>query len=263
MAKGTKPKKPASPPPFETASLREELRAYMQLKYPHDGDGNHHIGWYKWGVYIFYDYDGEPIYVGQTNEKVSGRISRHLTNQRTDAVAMSVLDPFEVYEIEVYPLPEFQLVNNKPDFKMAKMKLDALEFLVHQKAIEDSKFKAILNEKDPDAPKISINPPAPLRGCIVSDKVKALRSHLDVRVARRAQTIAKLAQVISERDIQKNGGLRRVLLVQSQRLASLAEQRYYSLGGEALVERGPEENAPEDDSDVEDDFETEGDGEAL
>lgn len=32
-------------------------------------------------------------------------IRRHLINQLTDAVAMSVLDPFEVYEIEVSPLP--------------------------------------------------------------------------------------------------------------------------------------------------------------
>ncbi|MDE3051298.1 MAG: GIY-YIG nuclease family protein, partial [Nitrospirota bacterium] len=54
-------------------------------------------------MYAFYDYDGEPIYVGQTEEKLSGRVSRHLTNQRTDAVAMNVLDPFEVAYIEVWP----------------------------------------------------------------------------------------------------------------------------------------------------------------
>jgi hypothetical protein len=258
-----KKKKVPNPPPFETASLREGLTAFMQQKYPHDGDGSHNIGWFKWGVYIFYDYDGEPIYVGQTCEKVSGRVSRHLTNQRTDPVAMSVLDPFEVYEIEVYPLPEFQSVTSKhPDFKMAKLKLNALEYLVHQKAIEESEFKAILNEKDPETPKVTINLPAPLRGCIVSDEVKKLRSHPDVRIARRAQTIAKLAQVISERDIQKNGGLRRVLFVQSRRLEALAKDRYLSLGGDALVEKGPEENATEDESDVEDESEAEGDGEA-
>ena len=58
------------------------------------------------GVYAFFDYDGEPIYVGQTNEMLRTRIRRHLTNQRTDDVAMSVLDPFEVLEIEVWPLPQ-------------------------------------------------------------------------------------------------------------------------------------------------------------
>ena len=94
-----------------------------------------------------------------------------------------------------------------------------------------------------------IIPPKPLRGRIVSDEVLTLRSHLDVRIARRAQTIAKLAQVISERDIQKHGGLRRVLLVQSQRLESLAAERYHSLGGEALVERGEETDDLELDDD--------------
>jgi len=267
------PKKIASPPPFETDALRKGLHAFTNLKYLYE-TSERNIGWFKWGVYIFYDYDREPIYVGQTNEKVSGRISRHLTNQRTDAVAMNVLDPFEVFEIEVYPLPEYQKVNSKhPDFKEAREKLtgtsrqerqntqfhrragrpqagvelkstkkhlDALEYYVHQKAIAESKFKAILNEKDPDPPKLSITLPNSVRGAIVSHEVLKLRSHPDVRIARRSQTIAKLAQVISERDIQKNGGLRRVLLVQSQRLESLAKERYHSLGGEVLVEHGSE-----------------------
>ena len=52
------------------------------------------IGNSKFGVYAFYDYDEEPIYVGQTRESLRQRIGRHLTNQRTDAVAMNVLDPF-------------------------------------------------------------------------------------------------------------------------------------------------------------------------
>ena len=62
----------------------------------------------KWGVYAFFDYDSEPIYVGQTNEQLRTRIRRHLINQRTDVVAMSVLDPFEVFDIEVWPMPELQ-----------------------------------------------------------------------------------------------------------------------------------------------------------
>jgi hypothetical protein len=237
--------RPAGSPPFETESLRKGLHAYTKLKYP-DESGERHIGWFKWGVYIFYDYDGEPIYVGQTNEKISGRISRHLTNQRTDAVAMNVLDPFEVFEIEVYPLPDYQHVTRKHlEFRSAKEHLDALEYHVHQQAIAASTFKAILNEKDPDPPKVTITLPKPLRARIVSDEVRTLRSHPDIRIARRAQTIAKLAQVISERDIQKHGGLRRVLLVQSQRLESLAKNRFLSLGGQALVEHGSESDGAE------------------
>lgn len=60
------------------------------------------------GVYVFYDYDGEPIYVGQTKERLRTRIRRHLTNQRTDAVAMNVLDPFEVAEVEVFPFYDLE-----------------------------------------------------------------------------------------------------------------------------------------------------------
>lgn len=67
------------------------------------------IGNWTCGVYTFYDYDDKPIYVGQTSERLRTRIRRHLTNQRTDAVAMSVLDPFEVFKIEVWPLVEYAL----------------------------------------------------------------------------------------------------------------------------------------------------------
>jgi hypothetical protein len=72
--------KAASPPPFETESLRRGLHAFTKLKYP-DEKSEHNIGWFKWGVYIFYDYDGEPIYVGQTNEKVSGRTYQSTPNK--------------------------------------------------------------------------------------------------------------------------------------------------------------------------------------
>jgi hypothetical protein len=83
--------------PRDVASIRQHIRAFLDKLAPNGKK----IGNAKWGVYAFYDYDGEPIYVGQTNEMLRSRISRHLTNQRTDAVAMNVLDPFEVAEIEV------------------------------------------------------------------------------------------------------------------------------------------------------------------
>ena len=81
-------------PPFETNELRKNLTTYLDTEFEGLKVGN-----YKFGCYAFFDYDKEPIYVGQTNEMLRTRIRRHLTNQRTDAVAMSVLDPFEVYEI--------------------------------------------------------------------------------------------------------------------------------------------------------------------
>lgn len=253
MAKGGKKKRAPYQPPFETHELRKSLSQFFSTPYTEDDTGEvKPIGSYKWGVYIFYDYDGEPIYVGQTKERVSGRIGGHITNQRTDAVAMSVLDPFEVCEIEVYPLPQFEGVKSKlpdgkanPDFKRAKDYLDALENFVHAKAIEESAYNAILNEKDPPEPKIEINAPKPLRGRVVSDEVNKLRSHADVRIARRAQIVARLSQTISERSVQN--GLRRTLITQAERLRRLAEERFKELGGEATVEKGAEGEGEEGD----------------
>lgn len=230
-----------SKPPFETAQLRSGLKAFFQLPY---AGGDRAIGSFKWGVYIFYDYDGEPIYVGQTKEKVSGRIGRHLTNQRTDAVAMSVLDPFEVFEIEVFPLPQFDNVNSKhPDYVKARDHLDALEYSLHQHAISESKFKAILNEKDPTAPKVSIEIPKSLRAGIVSKEVQELRGHPDVRIARRAQIISRLAQTISERDVKI--GLRRALVTQAERIRHLSSERFKELGGLGAIPKGREEDDEE------------------
>jgi hypothetical protein len=100
--------------------------------------------------------------------------SQSSTNQRTDAVAMSVLDRFEVFEIQVYPFEGVKARNSEglrnPDYEYAKAYLDALEYWVHQKAIRESKYGAILNEKDPLTPTVRVNPPPPLRGQIVSTK---------------------------------------------------------------------------------------------
>jgi hypothetical protein len=172
-------------------------------------------------VYAFYDYDGEPIYVGQTREKLSGRVSRHLTNQRTDAVAMSVLDPFEVCEVELWPLPELEGL--KTEDPNAKARLDALEATVYKAALKKSKFNAVLNEKIPVS-YISAKIPPSHRGRIVSDAVMEVRSHPDLRLARRAATISRLAQIVSERKVAP--GLRRVLVVQAERLLSLARRRF-------------------------------------
>jgi hypothetical protein len=114
------------------------------------------------------------------------RIRRHLTNQRTDAVAMSVLDPFEVFEIEVWPLPQFQDTPGKN--LEAKKYLDALERRITAQAVGNSKFKAILNEKDPPSGDLTVEIPPSFRLKIVSDRVNDLRSHPDFRIARRSLT---------------------------------------------------------------------------
>jgi hypothetical protein len=226
-------------PPFETEDLRDNLVRFLETPFNVAGGTPMPVGNFRWGVYAFFDYDREPIYVGQTNERLRTRIRRHLTNQRTDAVAMSVLDPFEVFEIEVWPLPEFQEAS-RSDIA-ARSHLDALERLITAHAIENSQFKVILNEKDPPPGRMEIDVPASVRGRIVSNRVFELRSHPDFRLARRALTLSRLAQVISERKVQ--GGLRRVLLAQAKRLQWLASRRYEALGGADSVVTELEDDA--------------------
>ena len=171
-------------------------------------------------MYLFIDYDGEPIYVGQTTEKLRTRIRRHLTNQRTDAVAMRVLDPFEVAEVEMWPF--WELEGGAP----ADV-LDRAEFTVYQQALAASRFSAVLNEGEIPAAELVELPPS-VRGEILAADERRGREHPDVRLARRARTIADLARVISERRVKL--GIRRTLWVQSQRLEHLARERLDELG---------------------------------
>jgi hypothetical protein len=240
-------------PPFETDELRRQIVEFFKSDYTDPVSGQtRSIGGYIWGVYAFYDYDGEPIYVGQTNEQVSGRVGRHLTNQRTDAVAMSVLDPFEVAEIEVWPLAQFDHIDkayrksHQEEFRNARNHLNALEYRVFNRLKAESQFKAVLNEKDPPAPTSEVEIPPSKRGRIISDRVLEIRQHPDVRIARRALVVSRLAQVISERNVKF--GLRRVLLAQAKRLEWLAKRRFEALGGEQEVEVGSE-NEDENKSD--------------
>ncbi|MBI2689664.1 MAG: hypothetical protein HYX27_25420 [Acidobacteria bacterium] len=68
-----------------------------------------------------------------------------------------------------------------------------------------------------------------VRDRIIPDDLYDRRKHPDIRIARRATTIAALARVISERDVSK--GLRRTLVTQGRRLESLASRRFEEVGG--------------------------------
>lgn len=222
IAEGAAPGIGATELPFETEQLRAQLALFLNQRHDIGRGVTMRLGSIKWGVYAFYDYDNEPIYVGQTKEKLGTRIRRHLTNQRTDAVAMNVLDPFEVHTIEVWPLHSFE---GRPASDAAAVAhLNALETGVFQQLLGQSEFNAVLNEKDPPVATVHVEIPPSVRGRIVSADVSRLRDHPDLRIARRALTLAKLAQVISERKVQL--GLRRTLLAQARRLQSLAERRY-------------------------------------
>lgn len=184
------------------------------------------VGNAKFGVYAFYDYDREPIYVGQTNEQLRTRVRRHLTNQRTDAIAMRVLDVFEVSEIELWPLWDLE----HADKEAAKGVLDQVEYSAYVHAIRASRFKAILNEKIPPKMPIETLPPS-FRMRLVDPDPQDERWHPDVRIARRAETIARLAAVARERG-EVSDGLRRVLVIQAVRLTYLAAARYAESQGD-------------------------------
>lgn len=169
------------------------------------------------GVYVFYDYDGEPIYVGQTSESFSTRVGRHLTGQRTDTLAYRILDPFEVAELELYPAEEL-----RRDPAKAR-KLDALEYSVYLHAIENSRYQAILNEKIPPVSQ-PVPLPVPQRFTLIPEDLREDREHPDVRIARRAETLSRVAAVAHERG-EVSAGLRRVIVIQAVRLADLAAAR--------------------------------------
>lgn len=169
------------------------------------------------GVYAFYDYDGEPIYVGQTFEDFGTRIGRHLRGQRSDTLAYRILDPFEVAEMELYPTEYLRVDKDR------KAKLDAVEYSVYVNAIKNSKYKAILNEKIPPKSTL-VNLPISYRFNLIPDDMREDREHPDVRIARRAETLARVAAVAHERG-EVSAGLRRVIVIQAVRLADLAAAR--------------------------------------
>src|SRR5439155_26301960 len=97
-----------------------------------------------------------------------------------------------------------------------KRRLGALEHAVYDKLKAASRFHALLNEKEPRNVGAFGSLPVPTRIRIVPDAVFARRRHPDLRIARRARTIASLARLISERDVSE--GLRNTLVTQARRL---------------------------------------------
>lgn len=209
--------------PREVQAIREAIA--QALKVPDPERPRQTIGQAKAGIYAFYDYDGEPIYVGQTAEGFGVRLGRHLTGQRSDAVAKYVLDPFEVHTISMWSLPHIGDMSKG----QRKAALDPYEYTVYQELLESSAYGAILNEGDIAEGEIK-ELPTPVTSVIIPDEIFPDRSHPDVRIARRAQTISLLARNISERKVSK--GLRRTLVTQTARLNALAQKRFEAIGGE-------------------------------
>lgn len=136
---------------------------------------------------------------------------------------MNVLDPFEVAEIRVWPL-DFSSLTKDEALKL----LVQAEYTVFQKLLRESKLNAVLNEKPPSGGH-RLKLPKDYRGRIIPAEIYPQRKHPDVRIARRANTIAALARVISERKVSR--GLRKTLLTQARRLERLAAERLKDFKG--------------------------------
>jgi len=216
--------------PHDVEAIRQQLTRVLATL----DDQGRVVSGSRWGAYCFYDYDGEPIYVGQTSEQLRVRIRRHLTNQRTDAVAMNVLDPFEVCDIEMWPLWEYQNIRSRDGaYPSAVAHLNRLELTVYETVLASSVLGAVLNEKEIPKGELTVLPMS-IRGRIIPDDIYPVRKHSDVRIARRAQTIAALAKVISERDVST--GLRRTLLTQAMRLELLSRDRLEELAPGGVID---------------------------
>lgn len=130
---------------------------------------------------------------------------------------MNVLDPFEVAEIWVWPFDLGHL-----DEQAQREYLDRAEYTLFQKVVAESKLGAVLNEKPP-RPTLPVKLPKHYCRRIIPENIFPQRKHPDIRIARRASTIASLARVISERKVSR--GLRQTLLTQARRLERLSSER--------------------------------------
>ena len=99
--------------------------------------------------------------------------------------------------------------------------------------VKNSSFDAVLNEGDIASTQL-IELPLSDRGSIIPSELYQQRKHPDVRIARRATTIA-VTGAGHQRERQVSKGLRRTLMIQARRLEILASQRYYELGGQVPI----------------------------
>ena len=66
--------------------------------------------------------------------------------------------------------------------------------------------------------------PPSLRWSLIDEQIRDERSHPDIRIARRAESVSRLAAVARERG-EVSEGMRRVLVIQALRLALIAAER--------------------------------------
>lgn len=99
-----------------------------------------------------------------TTASPSTRLGKRLTGRRSDAVAKNVLDPFEVAEVCVWPMDLSHL--SKED---KKAELNRAEYTLYLKVVDESSFKAVLNEQLPGKTDLITLPTAFRRRIIPAD----------------------------------------------------------------------------------------------
>jgi hypothetical protein len=172
-------------------------------------------------VYCLLDFDGQPLYVGQstgTGERLGLRVGRHVLGQRSDA-AGRCFPPYEVHSIDVYPLRD-------PWTKASALTPTEKNRLNRGEAQLYARLMATpvppLNEKPPRATGSRVSLPVPINVRFTANPalVATLWDH-DLRVERWVDVIKVMAN-----RVRASGGTRdqrRVLKAQIQRLALLLQ----------------------------------------
>lgn len=132
--------------------------------------------------------------------------------------------------VRVWPIDLDHLTQSdkKAEVKAKKIELNRAEYTLYLKVLEESSFNAVLSESVPKTTEL-VTLPADYRARVIPDDIYPQRKHPDIRIARRASTIAALARVISERKVGKR--LRTILLTQAQHLERLAAARLADFAG--------------------------------
>jgi hypothetical protein len=99
------------------------------------------------GAYVLCDLDQVPIYVGQSNDGIRKRVSRHLTSARSDIIANRQIDVWEIAWVWAYPVAK-------------RAEIPALEACLFH---HFDKQSALINGKVPAKPSGSLDVPAPMQ----------------------------------------------------------------------------------------------------
>jgi hypothetical protein len=170
-------------------------------------------------VYCLLDFDGHPLYVGQStgaDERLGERVGRHVLGQRSDA-AGRCFPPYEVHSIQIYPLrkPPTKAGALTPTEKARVNRAEAQLYVALAKTPVPP-----LNEKQPKAAGSNVLMPLPITVPFTTDPtlIAILWDH-DLRVERWVDVIKVMAS-----RVRTSGGTkdqRRVLEAQIERLALL------------------------------------------